>query len=138
MTSNDPNPFGARARLSVDGGEVEIHRLDALEREGVATVSDLPFSIKVLLESVLRQVDGALVTADHVRNLARWDSTRDFRPWLFAIAGNRCRTWLAARKRRPRPATLLEDTAADARPISLNVPARPPISAILSVKASNG
>ncbi len=52
-----------------------------------------------------------------LRNLARWDSTREFRPWLFAIAGNRCRTWLAARKRRPRPATLLEDTAADARPL---------------------
>ena len=61
-----------RECLIVDGGEVEIHRLDALEREGVATVSDLPFSIKVLLESVLRQVDGELVSEDHVRNLARW------------------------------------------------------------------
>ena len=72
MTRNDLNPFGARARLAVDGGEVEIHRLDALEREGVATISDLPFSIKLLLESVLRQVDGDLVTEDHVRNLACW------------------------------------------------------------------
>ena len=36
------NPFGARARLAVEGGEVEIHRLDALEREGLAAVSDSP------------------------------------------------------------------------------------------------
>ena len=36
-----------------------------------------------------------------LRNLARWDSTRDFEPWLLAIAGNRCRTALATRQRRP-------------------------------------
>ncbi len=42
-----------------------------------------------------------------LRNLHRWDATRDFEPWLLAIAGNRCRTALAARKRRP----LSEDLA---------------------------
>ena len=36
-----------------------------------------------------------------LRNLHRWDAERDFQPWLFAIAGNRCRTALAARRRRP-------------------------------------
>jgi RNA polymerase sigma-70 factor (ECF subfamily) len=36
-----------------------------------------------------------------LRNLHRWDQARDFEPWLLAIAGNRCRTALAARKRRP-------------------------------------
>lgn len=36
-----------------------------------------------------------------LKSLARWDSSRDFEPWLLAIAGNRCRTALAARKRRP-------------------------------------
>jgi RNA polymerase sigma-70 factor, ECF subfamily len=36
-----------------------------------------------------------------LRNLHRWDPSRDFEPWLLAIAGNRCRTALAARKRRP-------------------------------------
>lgn len=36
-----------------------------------------------------------------LRNLHRWDSSRDFEPWLLAIAGNRCRTALASRKRRP-------------------------------------
>jgi RNA polymerase sigma-70 factor, ECF subfamily len=36
-----------------------------------------------------------------LRSLARWDQTRDFEPWLLAIAGNRCRTALASRRRRP-------------------------------------
>jgi RNA polymerase sigma-70 factor (ECF subfamily) len=37
-----------------------------------------------------------------LKNLHRWDQERDFEPWLLAIAGNRCRTALATRKRRPR------------------------------------
>ncbi len=47
-----------------------------------------------------------------IRNLHQWDATRKFEPWLLAIAGNRCRTSLAKRKRRPTPAPLdfpLED-----------------------------
>lgn len=40
------------------------------------------------------------------RYLSKWDSTRDFEPWLMAIAGNRCRTSLAARRRRPAPQPL--------------------------------
>ena len=43
-----------------------------------------------------------------LRNLHRWDATRDFEPWLLAIAGNRCRTALSNRKRRPAPQALLE------------------------------
>lgn len=51
-----------------------------------------------------------------LKHLARWDPSRDFEPWLLAIAGNRCRTMLAARKRRPamqRLAEPLEDKAPD-------------------------
>lgn len=43
-----------------------------------------------------------------LRNLHRWDSSRDFEPWLLAIAGNRCRTALAARGRRPSPQPLCD------------------------------
>ena len=43
-----------------------------------------------------------------LRSLARWDSTRDFEPWLLAIAGNRCRTALASRMRRPQPRALVD------------------------------
>ncbi|MEQ8788009.1 MAG: RNA polymerase sigma factor [Pirellulaceae bacterium] len=51
-----------------------------------------------------------------LRSLARWDSTREFEPWLLAIAANRCRTALASRKTRPAPQTLavpVEDRSGD-------------------------
>jgi len=70
MTSSTAHPdsFGARATLDVDGAEYEIFRLDAVE--GAAR---LPFSLKVLLENLLRTEDGQNTTADHVRALAGWD-----------------------------------------------------------------
>lgn len=49
------------------------------------------------------------------RSLASWDRERDFRPWLLAIAGNRCRTLLAARCRRPAPSPEV-DHVPDGRP----------------------
>ena len=52
-----------------------IYRLDALEKAGVAPgLARLPFSIRVLLEAVLRSVDGELVTADDVKNLGAWNA----------------------------------------------------------------
>jgi len=54
-----------------------------------------------------------------LKNLHRWDQGRDFEPWLLAIAGNRCRTALAARRRRPvadSAVELLADDAPDQRP----------------------
>ena len=53
-----------------------------------------------------------------LKNLHRWDPGRDFEPWLLAIAGNRCRTALTSRKRRPVSDNLVEllpDDAADDR-----------------------
>jgi aconitate hydratase A / 2-methylisocitrate dehydratase len=68
--------FGALDTLDAGQGPVSFYRLDALEREGLATDLDhLPFSIKVLLESVLRNVDGELVTEPDVRRLAAWNAT---------------------------------------------------------------
>ena len=46
-----------------------------------------------------------------LKNLAKWDPERDFRPWLFAIAGNRCRSLLATRLKRPPRTSLVEDVA---------------------------
>src|SRR2546423_14353205 len=54
-----------------------------------------------------------------LKNLHRWDQARDFQPWLLAIAGNRCRTALAARRRRPVADPIVEfvaDDAPDCRP----------------------
>jgi RNA polymerase sigma-70 factor (ECF subfamily) len=50
-----------------------------------------------------------------LRGLRNWDSSRDFAPWLFAIAGNRCRTMLAVRARRPRGVSPVEEQI-DPRP----------------------
>jgi len=48
-----------------------------------------------------------------LRNLKSWDPTRDFEPWLLAIAGNRCRTLLAQRGRRPASQVLVDDPSRD-------------------------
>src|SRR5215212_9571789 len=50
-----------------------------------------------------------------LRSLARWDEARDFEPWLLAIAGNRCRTALSTRKRRP-TAEILPEQVSDGLP----------------------
>jgi len=64
--------FGARATLDVDGTEYDIFRLDAVEGS-----EKLPFSLKVLLENLLRTEDGANITADHIRALANWDPSAE-------------------------------------------------------------
>ncbi|HKF00037.1 MAG TPA: aconitate hydratase [Actinomycetes bacterium] len=65
------NSFGARADLRVGDRSYEIHRLDALQDQ--ADVARLPFSLKVLLENLLRNEDGVAVGAEHVAALASWD-----------------------------------------------------------------
>ena len=67
-----PDPFNARATLKTQHGEYTYYDLNALKRQGVGHVDRLPFSIKVLLEAMLRNVDGFIVTADDVAGLANW------------------------------------------------------------------
>jgi aconitate hydratase len=66
------NSFGSRATLEAGGATHEIYRLDAVD--GSQT---LPYSLKVLLENLLRNEDGANITADHVRAIANWDPKAD-------------------------------------------------------------
>jgi aconitate hydratase len=68
------NPFGARATFDTGNGDAYIYRLDQLEKEGVGNVSRLPFSIKVLLEAVLREVDDYVVRKEDVHKLASWNA----------------------------------------------------------------
>jgi len=72
MTEKTSNPMGARTKFNTGAGEAWLYRLDALEKAGLGNISHLPFSIKVLLEAVLREVDGYVVTTDDVEKLARW------------------------------------------------------------------
>ena len=66
--------FGARATLAASHGPATIYRLDSLEKSGHGGVQRLPFSIKVLLEALLRNCDGTLVTEEDVTSLARWNA----------------------------------------------------------------
>ncbi|MFI9827289.1 aconitate hydratase AcnA [Streptomyces sp. NPDC051913] len=63
------NSFDARATLNVGDASYEIFRLDKVEGS-----ARLPYSLKVLLENLLRTEDGANITADHIRALGNWDS----------------------------------------------------------------
>jgi aconitate hydratase len=66
--------FGARALFDTGNGHAIIHRLENLEKAGLGSILRLPFSIKVLLESVLRNCDGALVMEQDVAALAGWNA----------------------------------------------------------------
>ncbi len=70
------DPFGARDTLSLASGDVGIYRLSRLEDQGIAAVSKLPYSIRVLLEAVLRSCDGYEVTQEDVTNLAKWKAAK--------------------------------------------------------------
>lgn len=63
------NSFGARSSLDVDGTTYEIFRIDA-----VTGHDRLPYSLKILLENLLRTEDGANITADDIRALGSWDA----------------------------------------------------------------
>jgi len=65
--------FSSRASLKVGKKEYEIHRLDALDKAGIST-QHLPFSLRILLENLLRTEDGRNVTKDEIRALAHWNS----------------------------------------------------------------
>jgi aconitate hydratase len=71
----NPNSFDARATLSVGDHDYEIFRLDALQSK--YDVARLPYSLKILLENLLRTEDGDNVTAEDVEKIARWDYNAD-------------------------------------------------------------
>jgi aconitate hydratase len=66
------NSFGARATFKVGNKEYELYRLDALDRQGIST-RHLPFSLRILLENLLRTEDGRNVTKEEIRALAAWN-----------------------------------------------------------------
>lgn len=70
------NSFNAKETLNVGDNAYEIYRLEAVTGEGL-DVASLPFSLKVLLENLLRTEDGANITADDIKALAGWDSDAD-------------------------------------------------------------
>src|SRR5688572_7029200 len=69
------NLFGAESTLHTKAGDLQIYRLDALSKLGIGHIDKLPFSIKVLLESTLRNLDNFEVQEEDVRRLAAWSPT---------------------------------------------------------------
>ncbi|MFN8377323.1 MAG: aconitate hydratase AcnA [Anaerolineae bacterium] len=72
--SGKVDAFGARSVLNTASGSVSYYRLGALSEKGIGHLDRLPFSIKILLENALRNLDQFEVTEDDVRNLASWNA----------------------------------------------------------------
>jgi aconitate hydratase len=71
-----PNPFGSESKLSSKAGDLRIYRLNKLAELGLGNLDKLPFSIKVLLESALRNTDNFEVMEKDVKGLAAWNATK--------------------------------------------------------------
>ncbi len=70
------NSFGARTTLQTAGGAVEYVSLPALERAGFPQVAKLPYSLRILLENLLRMEDGAYVKKEDIAALASWNPAK--------------------------------------------------------------
>src|SRR3984885_1083225 len=75
MSPATKNSFATKSTLKHGADSLEIYRLAELEKAGAGNVTRLPFSLKVLLENLLRHEDGRFVFAEDIRALAGWDPT---------------------------------------------------------------
>ncbi len=76
QTQSTQDVFGARRSFEANGKNYNYYSLEKLEELGLTEVKRLPYSIRVLLESVLRQQDGRSITKEHVENLAKWGTAQ--------------------------------------------------------------
>src|SRR3954447_12038021 len=67
------NSFSSKAQIAVGGGKVELYRLDALVKAGVGDVATLPYSLRILLENLLRYEDGKTVHPPDIQAVAGWN-----------------------------------------------------------------
>jgi aconitate hydratase len=72
MAISAKNSFGTHDKLNVGAQSFDIYRLEILEQKNIAQLSKLPFSLRILLENLLRCEDGRFVHADDIRALANW------------------------------------------------------------------
>ena len=68
------DPFGTEKTLATKSGKISYYDLKELEKQGLGAVSRMPFSIKILLEAVLRQIDGQTVTEEDLKALCSWNA----------------------------------------------------------------
>ncbi len=72
MGDSARDPFGARTKLDVAGGSIDIFRLDSLERANLAELERIPMTVKVFIENLLRTAGSAFASEDDVALLAHW------------------------------------------------------------------
>jgi aconitate hydratase len=72
--SNKLDSFGARDTFDTGNGQAVIYRLSKLTEAGIGHIDKLPFSIRIMLENALRNLDGHAVREQDVRNLANWSA----------------------------------------------------------------
>ncbi|HMG53861.1 MAG TPA: aconitate hydratase AcnA, partial [Kofleriaceae bacterium] len=70
------NSFSSKAQIAVGAGAVELYRLDALVKAGIGDVATLPYSLRILLENLLRHEDGKTVQAADIEAVAGWNPAR--------------------------------------------------------------
>ena len=75
MPAASKDSFAAKDTLTVGENSYEIYKIVGVD--GLENADNLPFSLKVLLENLIRTEDGANITADHIRALANWDPSAD-------------------------------------------------------------
>src|SRR5215469_1492925 len=72
MAISAGNAFGTRDKLNVGAQTFDVHRLELLEKQGVSNLASLPFSLRILLENLLRCEDGRFVKPADIKALAAW------------------------------------------------------------------
>ncbi|NIV95052.1 aconitate hydratase AcnA, partial [candidate division KSB1 bacterium] len=76
MNKSQANSFSSRSALNVAANSYEMFRLSALEKAGIGQVSRLPFSLKILLENLLRNEDNRFVKKDDIEAVANWNPNK--------------------------------------------------------------
>jgi aconitate hydratase len=86
MPISAANSFSTRDTLNVGAQSFEIHRLEKVEEQGLGSLAHLPFSLRILLENLLRFEDGRFVHAEDIRSLVRWTPNGQQRETAFMPA----------------------------------------------------
>ncbi|MGB2635365.1 MAG: aconitate hydratase AcnA [Candidatus Acidiferrum sp.] len=86
MPISAANSFNTRDKLSVGAQVFEVYRLEKLEEQGLGSIANLPFSLRILLENLMRCEDGRFVHADDIRALAKWTPNGPQRETAFMPA----------------------------------------------------
>ena len=100
MSQAKKNSFGARLPFTTPSGTAYLYSLELLEKNGLGRVNRLPYSVKVLLESLLRNCDDFQVMQDDVKKLAAWDAKAAAQQEIpFKPAGVVCQAFPGVRSR---------------------------------------